>query len=1144
MSEIPISQQIDELCDAFEAALRDGKPMKIEACLQEVAPEHRETLFRELLEIELELADKVPGQPDQTIIDRSYQSRFPQYSELIAKVLFRVVKQQRIGDYEIIREIGHGGMGVVYKAKHNLLDQIVAIKVLPESLMDDPLAVARFRREMQLIGQLTHPNIVRALNAGQQDQTHYFVMEYVNGINLQQFVDRQKGRIPLPVVCEIIRQAAMGLAQIHLFQLVHRDIKPANLMLDYSGTVKIHDLGLGKFLSEQNADNDLTLTQLGTTMGTIDYMSPEQCENAGEVDIRTDIYALGCTFYFLATGHAPYSESRFDSTRKKLMAHIVGEIPPLAASIPGVEPALEQVFNKMMAKAPEDRFQTPQELAEALAPFADEQMLFDYLLAWREEQGITSEVMLTPRPQPRSATPTVRTGAKKAWPRWLAAVPVVCVVLLCLLFVFLPAKKEVPAENAAIAAEVLLLPGLEGGWWFEEIPWFIPPVREAVAGKLTPDAAQQIYSPDTQAVSAWLWAQAQACEGELSTARWQLMHSLGVQLSQTEAGLRTVLQQFSETFGNDDALSAADIHTRANLEHRLAVMTQDKSQAAKALQTYRRAAALYEKESSPRAGSLAVLARADAARLEIFASDYNQAYAEFREINGMTNLPALFRVELQSTFGAAGAEAGRYSDWCFTRAANTLEASPAGRRTHPLKAVVAQRYARSLLQQWKLAEAWEQFRSARTACEVMREVEHADVAVREIEILHGQALTLRLMGNAQTAADIYHMTLATAKQPSAEMQTLAGQACESLGDGILFGGAASNTPPAKLLEAAEFYAQAAKYYPAADAQQTAMAKQAVLCFLHGGKAQTQQGEELLQQISPGDFSSRRLAVLGELAGIFGEMHTRTPEQAWDKLRNFLLRFHQRIGGVAEINRRENLEIFLFAAEFLLRQNLQQGEVQQASEDILMVQPPLSFLLARQESWPFARRYLDLAMIVYARVFELGKENKNLIYLGMTLEKIRDPIDPPAANSEDQASLLFFFTQDERDGFALLYPADRQNIRFFRLPYTRWQVLTHRGPFELPDELLAAVAAEQSAGRTIIRYWGDSRCVPTGRDALNEKNWPFGELAGLPAAINESHLSAPPSKTSAPNVLAPGGSPGTGTRPASTGSAKTTPPAGR
>ena len=372
-------QQIETVCDEFEAALRHGETVHIEDALHKVDVSQRSTLLDELLESKIHFA--VEAQRSEEYVNNMLEvlkEQFPNRQELIQSLGQQVKQLRQIGDYEILGKLGRGGMGTVYKAKHRLLQQMVAIKVLSQTLLDDTQAVGRFRREMQLIGSLVHPNIVRALNAGEIDGLHYLVMEYVNGITLQKLVYYVRTRVggsrspvlPLGAVCEMIRQVALGLQNAHEFKLVHRDIKPANLMLDCYGTVKLLDLGLGKFADDQRQDHRSSLTMEGMIIGTVDYISPEQCDNSGTGDVRSDLYSLGCTLFFLLTGKPVYSGPQYDTIRKKLLGHIVGEVPSLRRDIPGLPPAIDAFLQKVLSKNPADRYQTPLEFAEAITPFA------------------------------------------------------------------------------------------------------------------------------------------------------------------------------------------------------------------------------------------------------------------------------------------------------------------------------------------------------------------------------------------------------------------------------------------------------------------------------------------------------------------------------------------------------------------------------------------------------------------------------------------------------------------------------------------------------------------------------------------------------------------------------------------------------
>ncbi len=278
--------------------------------------------------------------------------------------------------YRIAELVGKGGMGDVYKAEHKLMSRPVALKVINRKLVAHPRAVERFRREVQAAARLSHPNIVTAHDADQAGDVHFLVMEYVDGTDLSEVV-RQRGPLPVAQACSYIQQAASGLQKAHELGLVHRDIKPHNLMVTGEGQVKILDFGLASFVSETppevTGESDTEpgplpsrLTSMGSTMGTPDYISPEQAIDAGSVDIRSDIYSLGCTLYFLLTGNPPYPEGKLAD---KLKAHSEDE-PQAVAEVRGDVPVqLVDTLRRMMTKKAADRFQTPAEVADALAPF-------------------------------------------------------------------------------------------------------------------------------------------------------------------------------------------------------------------------------------------------------------------------------------------------------------------------------------------------------------------------------------------------------------------------------------------------------------------------------------------------------------------------------------------------------------------------------------------------------------------------------------------------------------------------------------------------------------------------------------------------------------------------------------------------------
>lgn len=264
-----------------------------------------------------------------------------------------------LGDYVILQQIGAGGMGKVYLAEHCRMKRQVALKSLPLRMVPDEQAIGRFHREVQAAAKLTHPNIVTAYDAGEDKEIHYFVMEYVEGINLSEYV-KEEGVLPVGVAVDYITQVARGLGFAHSKNIVHRDIKPANLLLDNHGIVKILDMGLARVDSEGTDDISCTmLTESGNVMGTADYMAPEQAKNTHTADARADIYSLGCSLYFLLTGKVMYQA---DSFINKVVAHLEEPIPSLIEACPEASKELDALFQKMVSKFPEGRYQTIKEL--------------------------------------------------------------------------------------------------------------------------------------------------------------------------------------------------------------------------------------------------------------------------------------------------------------------------------------------------------------------------------------------------------------------------------------------------------------------------------------------------------------------------------------------------------------------------------------------------------------------------------------------------------------------------------------------------------------------------------------------------------------------------------------------------------------
>ena len=324
------------------------------------------------------------------------------------------LESRHLGPYLVGEQLGAGGMGNVYRATHTKLKRTVALKVLPSHRWSNTIAVSRFEREMEAIGTLDHPNIVRASDAGEDQGMHYLVMEYVDGLDLARLVNRL-GRLAPADACELARQAALGLHHAHESGLVHRDIKPSNLMLAWNRqqslnstnppTLKILDLGLA-LLGDEHLQTGHELTTVGTLMGTLDYMSPEQGVDSHSVDQRTDIYSLGATLFKLLTGRAPYADPGYGTLMKKMTALATKAAPSIGSVRDDLPQGLVEVIDKMLSRDPDNRYASGRDVAASLEPFAAKARLDTLLRQALQEDDPESPAVAPVAPAfARTATP-------------------------------------------------------------------------------------------------------------------------------------------------------------------------------------------------------------------------------------------------------------------------------------------------------------------------------------------------------------------------------------------------------------------------------------------------------------------------------------------------------------------------------------------------------------------------------------------------------------------------------------------------------------------------------------------------------------------------------------------------------------------
>jgi serine/threonine protein kinase len=342
----------------------------------------------------------------------------------------------RLQHYLILDKVGQGATGGVFRARHGLLNRVVALKVLSPEVTRSREAVKRFRREIRTVARLVHPNLVQALDADVVDGRHFLAMAFVEGKDLASLV-REQGPLSLEQALNCVLQTAQGLEYVHTQGVVHRDVKPANLMLDSQGTVKILDLGLVRLLLGPTEDSLKDLSDTGFVRGTVDFMAPEQAINSKLADLRADIYSLGMTLHYLLTGRAAYEGQ---NVIERLLAHREQPVPSLRARRADVSPALDSVYRKMVAKQPDDRYPSMTEvIAElqacqlsglsALAPASNEGHpleLADFFAELERDAGpkrtggrepVSVSPALAAAPESMPATRRTKGGTPPATPR-------------------------------------------------------------------------------------------------------------------------------------------------------------------------------------------------------------------------------------------------------------------------------------------------------------------------------------------------------------------------------------------------------------------------------------------------------------------------------------------------------------------------------------------------------------------------------------------------------------------------------------------------------------------------------------------------------------------------------------------------------
>jgi len=664
---------------------------------------------------------------------------------------------RQLGEYVIRRVIGRGGMGSVYEAFHVHLQKVVAIKVLASHLLDDPRAVERFRREMRTIGRINSPYIVQALDARLTGDVHYLVMEFVDGLDADELVRRLHG-IPVEDACEIVRHAALGLQDAHQHELVHRDIKPKNIAVASSGKVKILDLGLALCKSEVMGSGRLTAN---AAIGSYQYMAPEQFDDSHDVDIRADLYSLGCTLYHLLTGNPPFSGSRYRTLTSLMEAHRSATPPPVTQFNGMVRPELVEVLQRLLAKSPDERLQTPGELAEMMRPFVEGANLAGLVAMARESDEeepqadiATAGASPATKPERSKARPSGRTpiplrshetmeatvGLEERLPRkqrWklllgFSIAASLVVGLLAGSFGRFQIKTQLESSQLEeLAHYTQLMPGLNGSWWLEETPWLLPPVRAAAAEEMSPNSSGfkipltgRIDPPDellSNIESARENAKVQDLQYSLNDLFERLVRQsipaikdsfLYIQPTDPEvmdeSRLREKMTRISEWYdGSSNVPTPLALHVKALALHKQGKVDEAESCYKEALKRYE------EMVPSP---LLEALCSADYGELLYVMSRYDDSALRFRaaatQVQDIENEHPEFVVY---TLGREADSLRKANDSAVQARQSLSHASKVAEKLpeeHPLRAYLDERSAWLALDDWHVADAITLFESA------------------------------------------------------------------------------------------------------------------------------------------------------------------------------------------------------------------------------------------------------------------------------------------------------------------------------------------------------------------------------------------------------------------------------------------------
>ena len=1084
---------VDGLADEFENSWTPESINRLNAVLDSVPESERTDYLTELLHMEFELCFK-NGRPVDVA---NYSARFPQYAKGIETVYAEVMKSRRLGVYELYEVLGKGGMGIVYRARHVLLDRIVAVKSLHSHILDNEIAVERFLREIRLIGQLKHPNIVNAENAGDDAGRYYLAMELVDGESVHRLISRYGG-VPLSIGCEIVRQTALGLQYASEQGIIHRDIKPANLILQRTGLVKILDFGLGKFQLQKQPAADYALTIVGTTLGSVDYIAPEQWEDAASVTVRADIYSLGCTLFSLLTGRAPFEEQHLNRDQR-MIAHIKGEIPSLRQFRKDVPDEIESCYTKMVAKNPEDRFTQPSEIARILEPYAAP--LQDWMLTlscWSEQRTKDIDV---PAPIPKSLfRPNLF--------RLVVTILLPTVLLLSVIGgaywyyspdsssngpspfdignAISPETLSISLPPVSVSPEFVQFVGHSGKWWFDDTPWFLPVVREGFADSFL--AATVVDREALTRQTAENYRESGKDKERLTPILTSLLTS-GV----PNEKLLADFESSCEAAPTKTSERAAFLHTRAVFLHYLTQLHDDPIRGEKARALYAAALKAYDGESSETARLLGNLCRFDFAGLNFwFSRDPDEFQRQVQSMTITEKDGVAFRAELSATVAEHLMFYEKNPDVSFPEAFKLLESAGAVPRPSAHLAGLYRRYATALTRQWRLDESelyWTR------AMEEFADIATFRTAVDECRL--ALAASARYCGDLKTARrryrdlienlqDAVHKHSGTENDASATVQRLV-KGLEGLADCTLFvpthfGNNRTRNANFYVEDAEDLYVEARNKAVDPVTQFVLRCKLAFLQDAVGDEEAAEKTWAIVRQ----EYENPSTGPTAQRATDYfhiGEAIFAGDEKAC-RIRTLLDAFRMN-GNMIDRYADEKLDLHLFCLCSLLESELK-SDVAQARNDCERYLDPilLQHLASAKKMRPFLISFYDLAIRCVPEADFVR-----------TAEMIRTMRGRSPTGSMNGAHLIFYFSPTGENGFAIFLPSGLQDCRRFELDCNRqaiFDAVRNNQLLSLPAELVACVEKAWQNSVRVELFWNDSVCWTRGEESLTLEKWPFGQ----------------------------------------------------